>query len=352
MKKFRGVLILIALSFLHCVDPGWNGEITRENGVEVIRNRGEGLWKRTGEVQEVAFEEVMTIGVEEGDPHYMFSHVSTAALDRQGVIYVVDGREDVIKKYSAEGQYLQSVGEHGQGPGQLLAPFVLAFDPDNRLFVADFENLRISIFSATGQFITAWPYRHFVAAMFFDADSHLVVHSQVDGRLFHRFNKSGEVEASFGEAWPPPGDQLLAHNHFLNVSTQILVLGDKLLLAPRLWPNQILIYSQDGSLFSRIERDAPELKPPYWHINTLVGANASGLFRINPELLLVTLASLCDYDDDKLSFQYDLYNTKGQFLTSVCKEAPGRIRWTDGAGYLIVTSNDPFPCVKKCKLLY
>jgi DNA-binding beta-propeller fold protein YncE len=105
---------------------------------------------------------LMTIGVpgEAGDPPERLNRPSDVLVAPNGEIYVVDqhgaGGENRIMKYDADGNYLDTWGETGYGPGQLHDPHALAMDSQGRLFVGDRSNSRIQIFDQQGNFLTWW----------------------------------------------------------------------------------------------------------------------------------------------------------------------------------------------------
>ena len=89
------------------------------------------------------------------------------AVDRQGVIYVSDWRDQMqVKKFAADGTYLGEVGRKGGRPwigafdfGGMLLPHGLAVMDDGLLFVAEADNLpkRLSCWDAkSGKFLRHW----------------------------------------------------------------------------------------------------------------------------------------------------------------------------------------------------
>jgi DNA-binding beta-propeller fold protein YncE len=77
-----------------------------------------------------------------------------------GDIFVADGHgqgtNDRIVKYSPSGQFLQTWGHHGAGPGEFNVTHGLAMDSAGRLFVADRSNNRIQIFDPNGKLLAIW----------------------------------------------------------------------------------------------------------------------------------------------------------------------------------------------------
>jgi len=75
--------------------------------------------------------------------------------DAQDRVYVVDGLNDRIFVYSANGDSLAKFGTFGPGPGQLSSPTGVASD-GTYLYVADQGNARIQKLTASGSYVTSW----------------------------------------------------------------------------------------------------------------------------------------------------------------------------------------------------
>ncbi len=116
-------------------------------------------------------------GVAGGSPD-AFTEPNAVIVARDGSIYVADGHTPDkgnarIAKFDASGKFLLDFGSHGHGPGQVEVPHGLALDSSGRVFVADRWNNRVSIFSPTGRFITAWTQFGRPSGIFIDARDRL-----------------------------------------------------------------------------------------------------------------------------------------------------------------------------------
>src|SRR5262249_11385983 len=86
-----------------------------------------------------------------------FHYPTNLALSATGEMYVADGYGNArIHKFSADGRFMLSWGEPGNGPGQFAIPHGIAVNSDGEVFVADRENHRIQIFSADGKYLHEW----------------------------------------------------------------------------------------------------------------------------------------------------------------------------------------------------
>lgn len=85
-----------------------------------------------------------------------FNRPTKAAIAPNGDIYVSDGYGNArIHRFSAGGDLLAAWGEPGSGPGQFNLPHGI-WVADNRVFVADRENDRVQIFSLEGGLLEIW----------------------------------------------------------------------------------------------------------------------------------------------------------------------------------------------------
>jgi sugar lactone lactonase YvrE len=76
------------------------------------------------------------------------------ALDSHGNIYVGDTGAFRVQVYDANGNYLRSIGEMGDSPGQFARVKGVALDHDNRLYAVDAMSQMIQIFNDKGQLLT------------------------------------------------------------------------------------------------------------------------------------------------------------------------------------------------------
>ena len=78
------------------------------------------------------------------------------AVDSSGNVYVVDGANARIQKFSSSGAYITQWGSRGQGNGQFQSPLAIAIDSSGNVYVTDSADNTVQKFSSTGTFITKW----------------------------------------------------------------------------------------------------------------------------------------------------------------------------------------------------
>lgn len=78
-----------------------------------------------------------------------FNVATAVATSPDGHIFVADFYNHGIQEFTADGQFVQTFGTKGTDPSQFERPVDLAFDAEGSLYVVDFGNNRIQVFSPT-----------------------------------------------------------------------------------------------------------------------------------------------------------------------------------------------------------
>ena len=112
-------------------------------------------------------------------------------------VYVADGFNNRIQKFTGDGVFCGKFGTYGSNPGQFNNPYALSLDAAGNLYVAEAYNHRVQIVRSTttfenGTYTTAW-----------------------------------EVKATFGEQGPLPGQLNVPHGITINKTTGDIYISDK-----------------------------------------------------------------------------------------------------------------------------
>ena len=98
-----------------------------------------------------------------GDGKGEFKNPRGIAVDRNGNVYVVDEGNHQVLKFKTQGQFIKKIGAgrddsptSGDGDGEFASPTGVAVDSAGRVYVADWGNHRIQVFSEFGDFIGKW----------------------------------------------------------------------------------------------------------------------------------------------------------------------------------------------------
>ena len=195
-RHFLPILsILLLLGFSINQKPQWKGKIEEENGVKVIKNPKEPLF---GEII-FDLEENFSIG-NELDENYLFYKVRDIGVDTKDRIYVLDAGNRRVQVFNKLGQYVMTIGQRGQGPGEFENPVDLFIDTEDKLYVLD--NRRVTVFDAKGSYIST--IRTEIQISEFSVTSHGTIIARLNPSLERkksivRINQNGAVINKYGE---------------------------------------------------------------------------------------------------------------------------------------------------------
>src|ERR1039457_6226005 len=78
------------------------------------------------------------------------------ALDGSNNVYIADYSNSRVVKFDRNGNYLTQWGSLGTNNGQLEYPYGIAVDGSNNVYVADYGNNRVEQFTSNGNYLTQW----------------------------------------------------------------------------------------------------------------------------------------------------------------------------------------------------
>jgi hypothetical protein len=83
-------------------------------------------------VENYRLEEVWSVEDNGAEP-FLFGIIEDVLIDESGTVFALDSQVKDVKVFSAEGDYLQTFGGEGEGPGEFRAPASLTIMPDGSL---------------------------------------------------------------------------------------------------------------------------------------------------------------------------------------------------------------------------
>jgi len=83
-----------------------------------------------------------------------FINPTGVTTDPAGDVYVMDGSNQRVQKFTGTGTYLAKWGSYGSGNGEFMYPLDLATDAAGDVYVVDYD--RIQKFTSTGTYLTQW----------------------------------------------------------------------------------------------------------------------------------------------------------------------------------------------------
>jgi len=149
MRKVSSLLLAAAI-FLLFLNPRLLAQKIEEvKGVRIIHNSQKGQWDKKSQV---SLKLVQTIGdIEAEEDNLAFYLPSDMAIDNEGNIYILDAGNHRLQKFNAQGQFMDSIGHKGQGPGEFYFPTSVDVDSNGFLYISDPNNQRIQILKSDGK---------------------------------------------------------------------------------------------------------------------------------------------------------------------------------------------------------
>ena len=166
MRKTAGLMLLV-LTLGGCAESlefaDW--VIPVPEGVPIVEYPFVPTEQRTERIELV---EDLVLGMDGNDPNQAFYGARAVDLDADGNLWVLDAGNHRIQVFSAEGDFVRSLGREGQGPGELEQPSQLTIVADTvvvraarrrlSLFDLDGEHLRdVQITDVTGSLLNFMP---------------------------------------------------------------------------------------------------------------------------------------------------------------------------------------------------
>ena len=124
----------------------------------------------------------------------------------KGEVFVADFGNHHVAVFSQDGELIRTIGSQGTGPGQLKYPTGVAISPDGELYVSDSNNHRVQVLTPQGVYIREFGkgqlnYPH---KLLFSADKHVLVADQLNHCVVV-FNQDGALVSSLPCAQRPLG---------------------------------------------------------------------------------------------------------------------------------------------------
>ena len=115
-------------------------------------------------------------GTATGTANGQFDSPYGVFIDKNGNLWVADSGNDRIQEFNSSLTFMQAFGTTGSGNGQFSSPSDVRMDQDGNLIVADLSNSRVQKVSSTGTYIqligTGWSSPYISA---FDANNYLYI---------------------------------------------------------------------------------------------------------------------------------------------------------------------------------
>jgi len=387
------LIVFISISSLSCTSEKseWQGTIQNVDEVTVVKNPVEPLNPNL----EIVFEEDLTIGLEEGDEHYMFGGRIIFNTDVHGNFYVTDWGQKTIKKYDPSGKYLLSIGRSGQGPGEFQNISIARFDKENNLYVTDIVSRRISFFDNNGKFLNQLIIeKQLLVPLFINSNGHilsehivveelpeLIKSYSIIGLFDTDLNMLAEIRSGSDEIKPQPKRdaestakrhaRLISQDAFKPQLTYLLSDTDHIYYGlPKHY--EIKVYNTEGELERIIERDYEPLEVTKKETEDYLAELEEEVYKYVPlpEKVKKRAFELAEFPEYKPAYQkftlmengwlfvdagqatngltlIDIFDQEGKYLAQFMTDLPtGKLFFKNGKAYALDTIND-FHYVKR-----
>jgi hypothetical protein len=361
--------------------PEDNAQVEVIDGVTYIHNSESPLYpERT-----VIFEEELSIGGEDDAGNIILYQPWRYTVNGKGDIYISDRQELVIKKFNSEGQYIQTIGAKGEGPGEFQAMGSMAILPDERLIILDWRARRTSIFGPDGVFSESSKWRNSHFDIYFVTETSYTVEENVYGEERQLFMKTydfdGKELVTFGK-FTPPGMKVSTQGNSafsigLPYAPTSIFAGDR----ARQWLYHCLndsylieVFNEEGKIIRKIDR--PYKPVPFTDNDAKEYLEA---FEENPEssfakmarevempsVKTVTERMLVDEEgrlwvetneeierDSRIFIAYDIFNSEGYYEAKVWSDIrPGL--FANGKMYHMKTDkNTGYRSLKRFRIIW
>ena len=150
----------------------------------------------------------------------LFNQPNDIAIAPNGDVFVIQGHtpgpggDARVLKFDRTGKYLTQWGGKGNGPGQFQVAHGAAIDAQGLLWVVDRENQRIQVFDQNGKYVREMKYAGLPCAVDIGKQYVYMVNGFA-GQLL-RLDLNGKVLAALGKPGKGPGE--FGEAHFMAVS--------------------------------------------------------------------------------------------------------------------------------------
>jgi len=360
---FLSLLLLNLCMFTGCGkrSGGWEGSISEETGVVIVKNPI--LPKYGPEV--FSMEEELSIGESEGSDEYMFQEVTGIAVNVEDNIYVVDYKAKHVKVFDKHGRHMRTFGKPGEGPGEFQLPRTIEYAPWDEIILGDIN--RITYFDLEGEYKKDLPMsRVRLLGLKHDTDGNilgLVIDRENDVYALQKFDRDLNYLNSFASSpLPSSGDFRTKRSLFFPVLRWDM-LNDRQVVCGYAGEGYVIkIFDETGTLIRRIEKEydpievdqkeaeeqlkempaqvrdsyyAPKTYPPF---RTLSADDQGRIFVITYEKT-----------PDEKGYMFDVFDAKGVYIVKIKLKSRPRF-FKNGRMYTVEEDDAGFHIVKRYRI--
>ncbi|PID26431.1 MAG: hypothetical protein CR982_10340 [Candidatus Cloacimonadota bacterium] len=136
-------LILLLTFLFSCSQKRNNYKVIEKNGVTIVRNKSYPLDRDIS----IELKEVLTLNGET-----LFTHIADVEIDSYGNYYLLEVAKAKIHKFDREGNYIKTLGNQGQGPGEFYCAYDIIINNDT-IYIPDSQQNKVVKYNLDGNFI-------------------------------------------------------------------------------------------------------------------------------------------------------------------------------------------------------
>jgi len=336
----------------------WQGTITEEGGVTVVKNPKEPIYSENV----FSLEEELSIGEAEGSEEYMFLKIRTLAVDEEENIYVVDERESHIKVFDRDGEYLRTIGRKGQGPGEIGRPYGIQITHQKEIMVNDGGNRRASFFSTNGDFIRSTNMgKMFTLRLYCDSKGNYIITTAVidPSNTSYELKKFDSDLNLLDTITTIPGPDPTAFNPFMPIFYYQLAENDNIVYGYSK-DYELQIISPEGKVIKKIVKDYDPVEvteeekeeqtrdlPPQIKFDFSKYHSAYYRFTLDDEGRI--FVQTWEKEEGKEGNYHDVFDIEGRYIAKIFLKTVPHV-WKKNKLYTVEEDEEGFQIVKRYRI--
>jgi hypothetical protein len=145
---FLAVALIAALAWLtSAAEAAWKGTEKEIDGVLHVMNPAEPMNGKAA----IELEELWRLGGDTDNEDEFFGLISRITTDEDGNVYLLDTQLSEVKVFSPDGEYINTLGREGEGPGEFRRPTGMFFVPGGNLGILQAAPARIVLLTKDGE---------------------------------------------------------------------------------------------------------------------------------------------------------------------------------------------------------
>jgi hypothetical protein len=146
-------VLVVAMTGSPALAGEWKGTVQTVDGKKTVVNPAAPML----EPMTLKMEEMWRLGGETDDEDEFFGVISDIEIDTEGHVYLLDSQLSEVKVYTADGEFVRSIGREGEGPGEFRRPSALFFTAEGNVAVVQTIPGKIVVLSKQGDPVGDYP---------------------------------------------------------------------------------------------------------------------------------------------------------------------------------------------------